>query len=69
MNASIQQCNVCKAYNTEKSNTWIRLFGVGLGATLQPIQTIPPRTVDFCPVCAPTITADKLPGFYSATKS
>jgi hypothetical protein len=64
MQATIQQCNVCKAFNTTNALTWIRVFGVTLGKSTQPIHTFPRVQVDLCPTCAAAMTVAQLPGLY-----
>jgi hypothetical protein len=71
-------CNGCGAVNNTGANDWIRILGITLGNSMQPIQVIrppvpgqprtmmPPPRLDFCPNCALKITVDKLPAMLTA---
>ena len=75
MDVIAQKCNACGAVNAANAANWVRLFGVTLGNSAQPIRVFQPRTaaapvvnhtLDFCPACAAKTTVDKLPALLAA---
>jgi hypothetical protein len=78
-----QICCVCQTLKTSANNTaaspWVRISGVTLGGSPQPIRVFRPtppgqpcmpgmnwQALDFCADCAAKTTVDKVPAMYLA---
>ena len=71
-----QKCDGgCGAVNSANDTSWVRVFGVTMGKSLQPIPVMQPRMaaqpsgrrmLDFCPNCKTKITVGQLPSIMVA---
>ena len=81
MNQNIQCCDLCASKGTVTVNPntaagWVRIIAATASQQAAPVAPTPlgaqvsraPVDLVFCPACAPTVTADKLPGLAAAAR-
>ena len=80
MDVTTQKCAICGLLRTDENSTpdkpWVRISGVALGNSTQPILPIRPQpnyprqpnlnwqALDFCYDCSIKTTVNKVPGLY-----